>query len=780
MRHGIADTTASGVAGARVVAKTSVVAAIRGQSRQASGEHPRHMAQAGPADQTGKETTMQSPKRPKDCFEGMPRPTAQKGSVPPTRNRWYQLCHTAPVICLLTASGAIANPDERLRHFLSLSLEELMEQKVTISTQTARSLSNAPSAVSVITAEDIKATGATNLVDVLQGVPGIYIRYSQFGFRPLISFRGANDKQTLVMVNGAPMSDLMWRLGIFWKGLPASVIDRVEIIRGPGSALFGTDASAGVINVITKTAGGISENEAGVRVGSFNTLNGWLQYGGQWNGLDVAVTADLARTDGHGPLIDSDAQSRSDLAFGTTASLAPGDAGYGWQNTDLRFSLSNANWRLLADYTRHDNLATGLTGAGALDPITEGTDNRLDIGLLYDNEQFSADWGVNAELRYRYIDYTSGDGFQEWPPGHSDASGNYPAGVINQMTSAEQRLSAEAGGIYHGIDDHAIRVGAGYVWQDLYHVEQWVNSGVGGNGIALPAGGPPVDISDTPYAFAPEKTRHNIYVYLQDEWAIARDWELTVGARYDHYSDFAGSLTPRLALVWQTSDQLTTKLLYGQAFRAPYYQELYAETSFSLPNPDLDPERSETWELALSFTPHDELYLGMNLFRFEQRDVISLQPVAGQSKLQYQNAGEHRIHGLELEGRWQAAQSLRLAANFTLNDPDSSRYREIGLPRQQAYLRADWQFLPGWHWNVQTNWIGERDRSAGDLRAPVDDHLITDSTLRYAGIRHWEFALSVRNLFDVDAREFMRSSIPNDLPLPGRSIYAEARYLLDN
>ena len=93
------------------------------------------------------------------------------------------------------------------------------------------------------------------------------------------------------------------------------------------------------------------------------------------------------------------------------------------------------------------------------DPVTEGTDNRLDIGLLYDNEQFSADWGVNAELRYRYIDYTSGDGFREWPPGHTDASGIYPAGVFNQMTSAEQRLSGEAGGIYHGIDDHAIRMG---------------------------------------------------------------------------------------------------------------------------------------------------------------------------------------------------------------------------------------------------------------------------------------------------------------------------------
>ena len=698
----------------------------------------------------------------------------------PARTRWHALHRTTVVVGLLAASAAAANSDERFRHLLSLSLEDLMDQKVTISTQTARSLNNAPSTVSVVTADDIKATGATNLVEVLQGVPGIYVRYSQFGFRPLISFRGANDKQTLLMVNGAPMSDLMWRLGIFWKGLPVSAIDRVEIIRGPGSALFGTDASAGVINVITKTAGKIGENEAGLRIGSFDTQNGWLNYGGQWNGFEVAMTADLSRTDGHDPLIDSDAQSRSDLAFGTTASLAPGEARYGWQNTDLRFSLSADNWRLLADYIRHDNLATGMTGAGALDPVTEGTDNRLDIGLLYDNEQFSADWGVSAELRYRYLDYTSGDGFQEWPPGHTDASGVYPSGVINQMTSAEQRLSGEAGGLYHGIDGHAIRMGAGYVWQDLGHVEQWVNSGVDGNGNALPAGGPLVDISDTPYAFAPEKTRHNIYVYLQDEWAIARDWELTVGARYDHYSDFAGSLTPRLALVWQTSEQLTTKLLYGQAFRAPYYQELYAETSFSLPNPNLDPERSETWELAFSYAPHDDLHLGMNLYRFEQRDVISLQPVAGQTKLQYQNAGEHRIHGLELEGWWQPTELVRLAANFTLNDPDSSFYREIGLPKQQAYLRADWQFKPGWNWNAQTNWVGERDRGAGDGRAPVDAQLVTDSTLRYAGIRRWEFALSIRNLFDVDAREYMRSSIANDLPLPGRSVYAEARYLLDN
>jgi iron complex outermembrane receptor protein len=316
-------------------------------------------------------------------------------------------------IGLLSACSAQADGDARLRHLLSLGLEQLMQQKVTISTHTEQPLSRAPSVVTLITADDIRATGATNLAEVLQGVPGIYIRYQHFGLRPLISFRGANNKQTLLMINGAPMSDLMWRLGIFWKGLPTSMIERVEIIRGPGSALFGTDASAGVINVITKTAGKIEGSQAGVRGASNDSQSAWLQYGGVWNGFDLGVTADLSTTDGHDPLIATDAQTGNDLANTTSASLAPGHAGYGYRNSDLRFSLASDRWRLHLDYARHDDLETGMTGAGALDPVTEGSDSRFDVALLYDDKRFSEHWGVDAELRYRHIDYTSGDGFQE-------------------------------------------------------------------------------------------------------------------------------------------------------------------------------------------------------------------------------------------------------------------------------------------------------------------------------------------------------------------------------
>lgn len=668
--------------------------------------------------------------------------------------------HSLLFLTLFHASFAQASSDERFEHFLSLSLEELMSQEISISTNTKQTLSKASAVVSIITADDIKATGATNLVDVLEGVPGIHIRANQFAFRPLIQFRGANATQTLLMVNGVPMRDLMWGFGIFWKGLPVSMIDRVEIIRGPGSAMFGADASAGVINVITKTAGKIQQSELGGRAGSFNTQTAWAQHGGSWQGYDVGLTAEVYHTDGHAPYIGADRQTADDPA----SSLAPATAPYGWRNEDVRFSVAKGDWRLLADYMRHHDLAIGLTGGGVLDPVTRASDSLYNIDLLYGNEKFSDHWGLNAELRYHHLEYTSGDGFQERPPGYFDGTTTYPDGMINQMRSAEWRRSFEVSGLYSGWNQHAIRIGAGMTQQDLYSVEQIVTDTA--NPTQL------IDISDTPGAFAPETVRTIHHLYLQDVWAISDLLELTAGARYDHYSDFGDTLNPRLALVWQNSKKLTTKLMYGQAFRAPSYQELYASTSYAQPNDNLDPERSQTVDLVLSYSASSKLQLNVSLFNFQQQDLIRRNATSGQ----YENTGDYTIRGVELEAQWQAARDVKVAGNVTLRNQDESVYRAVDEADRDAYLRVDWGFRPSWNWNLQGNWIGERPRAATDLRPAATAYLITDTTMRYAGSDNWEFAASVRNLFDVDARASTSAAVPDDLPLPRRSLYAELRY----
>lgn len=660
----------------------------------------------------------------------------------------------------LSAQADHADSHEQLDHFLSLSLEELMNQEVTISTNTKQRLSKAPAVVSVITADDIKATGATNLVDVLEGVPGIHVRAHYFGDRPLIQFRGAKATQTLLMINGVPHRDLIWGFSIYWKGLPASIIDRVEIIRGPGSALFGADASAGVINVITKTAGNIDQSIAGVRVGSFNSRTAWVQHGETLNGYNINFTAELSTTDGHDPYIAADRQT-----VDSEPSLAPGNAEYGWKNRDIRFSAAKDHWRLLADYTSHSDLEIGMVGRGVIDPLTEARDSRYNIDLLYNNDRYSKDWGLNAELRYHHLDYTSGDGYQEHPADHTGI-GNYVNGDINQQSSAEHRYVLNVTGLYNGIKNHEINVGTGITVQDLYYVEHWVTTSAADPTLK--------DLSDTSSAFAPENARTISHIYLQDLWSISDTVQLTAGGRYDHYSDFGSTFNPRLAMVWNSTDKLTTKLMYGEAFRAPSYLELYA-ASYAQPNPNLNPEGSQTVELAFDYNASNNLQLNFNLFQYKQTDIIRINWGTGK----FENQGNHTIHGIEMEAQWQAAQNLKLSGNVTLRDQENSPsgYRALDEADEAAYLRMDWGFKPDWNWNVQANWLGKRLRmQTNDTRPSAPAYLLVDTTVRYAHSDHWEVAASIRNLLDDNALSALSTSVPDDLPLPGRNYYAELQY----
>ena len=679
------------------------------------------------------------------------------------------LCLTIP-----HSPASLASTDDKLEHFISLSLEELISLETTIATATKHTTSKAPAVVTLITSEDIKATGATNLIDVLEGVPGIHVKFDYFGNRPLVSFRGNKPNQTLLMVNGNSMKDLTWGFGFFWKGLSANIIERIEIIRGPGSALFGADASAGVINVITKTAGQIKHSEASVRAGSFNTQTAWMQHGDNWKGYNINVTAEIHTSDGHAPIIETDFQTTLDRIFGTTVTESPGNANYGWKQQDIRFSIAKDHWRLHTDYIARKDVEIGLTGAGILDPLTQAKDSLLNIDLFYTNDSLFNNWTVNAELRYQNLDYDSGEGFRETPPGFDDGSGPYPDGQLNHISAAERRFIAEASALYSGIKHHSIRLGSGYNWQDLYSVEHARNFDEDATGTIITPGDPVVDISDTPYAILPEETRKITYFFLQDVWNINNQWELTTGARYDDYNDFGSTFNPRLALVWQTSNKLTSKLMYGEAFRAPSYLQLFAITSRATPNPDLKPEQSKTWDLQFNFTASKTLQLSMNLFNYELSDIIERD-----INKKYQNTGTQTIRGIELEAQWQIFDNLLMSGNFTTRNQDEE-FRDYSQPEKEAYARIDWGFKKNWSWNIQANWINERDRdvitTTPDTRPALSSQTITDSTLRYVASNHLEVAISIRNIFDIEAKEFTGKGIPNDFPLPERNAYVEARY----
>lgn len=614
-----------------------------------------------------------------------------------------------------------------------MDLDQLMNLEVEIATGTKKSLSKAPAVVTLITADDLKKTGYTNAIEALEMVPGIHVRFNRMGYSPFIHFRGTNTNQTLLMVNGQSMRShaSAWPQDQFWKGLPVSAVERIEIVRGPGSALYEANASAGVINIITKTAGTIEESEASVRVGSFNTQEAWVQHGTQWNGYDVGMTAELMSTDGHDPLFRNDA---TEYPTNTTRTLD-----LRWKNADLRGYLAGDLWRLQADYTRQHDVNIGLNGGGLYDETAAGDTTRFNLAWLFKDQQYSEEWGLDAEVRYQKLKYDSGDGFT------TSTSG----GDLNQEGATEQLLKTEVSGLYSGMAGHSVRIGGGVSYQEIYDIMD-LDGGV---------------VDTTPFVTDHSRTTHSLF--LQDVWQINEKWELTAGNRWDYYTDFGNTSNARITLVWQTSDELITKLMYGEGFRPLTFREMDNPPG-SNPVTGLG-EKTRTHELALTWKASEQLTLGTNLFVFNIEDMVR----AGSSD-RYEE--EWTTRGIEIEGTWQPKKDLRFSGNITARNPDNNNSRKEYEPSKDAYLRMDWRYQPEWNLNLQANWIAGRERKDSDAREDMDNNFIVDSTVRFSGLKEWELAASVRNLFDDDAMEHTGGSNRGDLPLPERNFFVEARY----
>ncbi len=683
---------------------------------------------------------------------------------------------------MVAATPAHANTDEDA--LWDLPLEELGQIRVvSIASGTATPLDKAAAITSVISAEDIAAIGATDLDEVLETVPGLHVNRSDQAFAPKYIFRGitsTSNPQALLLINGIPATTAMFgNRGNAWGGMPVKAIQRIEVIRGPGSALYGADAYAGVINIITKSPDDIDGVITGARAGSFDTRAAWVEAATDWNNTDISLVLEHQSTDGWRRSIDRDAQTNFDEAFNTSASLAPGPVNTSADQLEARLELAGERWQFRAGLQDRRNLGTGPGLAEALDP--EGHYESQRINLDYSYHWLEVADGLDIEARASYFNLTQepeNDIFL-FPPGAF--AGAFPEGFIGNPGYKERQVRLDLNSIYSNFDNHRILSGIGAFWADLYEVSESKNF----NPDFSPKG-QVVDVSDDPdQVWMPEEDRKNYYAFVQDEWQFAQNWQLVSGLRYDYYADFGETVNPRAALIWATTDNLTTKLLYGRAFRAPSLNEQYAANNPILGgNDDLDPETIDTVELALAYQASSRLFYGVNVFYYEIDDLINAEPTAGAVSSQYQNSGKRKGHGGELEASYQALDNLNLIANYAYQRAeDQESDQSVGeAPNHQAYARVEWRIVPAWALNTQVNWVGEQKRAPSDAREPVDDYTTVDVTARTYGLWHgFDLAVSVRNAFNADARapspySDPRPNIPGDYPLPGRSAYVEAQY----
>jgi len=657
---------------------------------------------------------------------------------------------------------------------------------ISITTGAAQPITRAPAVASVITAQDIEAIGATDLDDVLETVPGLHVSHSALGYAPIYTIRGIATQynpEVLVLTNGIPMSSAFaGDRGNVWGGLPVDNIARIEVIRGPGSALYGADAFSGVINIITKTAADIEGTQVGGRLSSFNTQDAWLLHGSKLGPLDVAGYLRLGRTDGSKETIGADAQTALDSMLGTHASHAPGATNLGYDSVDASLDVALNKWRLRASLKQRDHGETGPGVAQALDPTGRNYSQRITGDLTYQDKNLAEDWDVSLQGSYYYLNEKSS--LVLYPPG-TNFDGNpahtFADGMIGNPSKWEKHFRFSASAFYTGFDKHRIRIGAGSENDNLYKLQESKNyQYVGLVPTPLPA---VIDVTGAG-AFLTPHERTVKYLYVQDEWNVAHDWTLTGGIRRDQYSDFGGTTNPRLALVWDAAYNVTAKLLAGHAFRAPSFQELYnVNNPVATGNPNLKPETISTVEAAVSWQPSGALQFNANVFHYKMRDIIRFMPDS--TGFTAQNTGSQTGNGAEFEASWDVDRRLRLSGNYAYQRSiNNTTNADAGdAPHHHLYLRADWRFGIDWQGSVQINHVAGRDRVAGDPRPPVPNYHTADVTLRNgkATSGRWDFSFSIYNLFNATVLEPSPYSasglyIPGDFPMAGRSARLQARY----
>lgn len=695
---------------------------------------------------------------------------------------------------LLLPYAQISRADaDEMEEFFSMSPAELSEISVTIASGTPKPVFRSAGSISVVTEEQIKTMGATTLSEVIETIPGIHTSVDALSQVPVYTVRGIGNEsnsQILMLMDGTRINTPLHASMDFGPDLPLAAIKRIEVIRGPGSAVYGADAFAGVINIITKKAPDIKGFQTGVRAGNWNTQSGWGQYGNYWNGWDFAANIQYQGTDGDsGRIIQADNQSQIDKLLGTQASHAPGAMNTQLKSINSHFNLRRKYWDI--GFWANNTLTSGTRAGpgGTLDPNGNANGDQYLGDIRFSTEDWFDNWEFQSHLSYLNSDVRAN--IHTFPanaklPIGSDGdidfnSTNFTTfldGTIDKLDYSQQIPSIELTSIFTGIDDHQLRFSTIFRYEDVFvdrHLTNYGRGTIDGNAPPTTVDGTLKDVTGTEFSFLKNTHRTIWSGVLQDEWQIANDWLLTSGVRFDHYSDFGNTVNPRLALVWDINRQLTGKLMYGRAFRAPNFYELSLQNNPSLTrNFSLRPETINTGELAFDYRPSSSLRTALNLYYYRLEDLIAPAPTG--ATLQYKNTGGQDGYGTEFEWNWQFSEQWNIFGNYAWQHSRnlSTDKRVTGIPQHQLYIAAIWHFLPKWQFQTQLKWIGARSRDPSDTK-PLNDYQTVDFTLRSSRLwEHVNFAASLRNAFDNNNFEPARlQGYPSNFPLPGRSFYLE-------
>lgn len=633
---------------------------------------------------------------------------------------------------------------------------EVPVETVVSASKYEQKITRAPASVTIVTAAEIAAYGHRTLAEVLRSVRGLYAsddsNYSYLGARGFLR-PGDYNSRVLVLVDGHRMNDNIYDSVYFGRdnAIAPEAIDRVEVIRGPSSSIYGSSAFLGVVNLVTKRGAQLDGAELSTEAGSFGSYRSRLGYGGRLaSGAELSLSATYYHSNGEprkyypefDQRISSDPRATHDgYAANADAETALGFSG-NYTYRDLTISASFSS--------RTKTVPTASFGTEFNDARNRTDDVRGYLDLAH-SHQLHPDLRLLTRVFYDVYSY-HGDYVYDLA-----GSGRLSDRILNKDRAFGDWVGTECQLTAKLLQRHTLVFGAEL--RENLRQEQTSY----------------YDLAPRLYATDDSRRSQTLALYTQGEFALGSQVLLNTGIRFDHYfGSFGGTTNPRVGLIYNPQERTTLKLLYGRAFRAPNVYE-----RFYVPNPfvRLVPEKTHTFEFAVEhyFARHHRVSL--SVYRYQVSDLLT-QTISPTGDIYFENLDRAEATGLELELEGKYSAGLRVRTSYALQrTKDVTAGTDLsGSPRHLPKAGLIQSFARGrCTAGLELQYHGTARTLAGaTARAFTIGNLTLTARPPVRGV---EVSASLYNLFDTSYGYPGGEDHTQDiLPQPGRTLWLKATY----
>jgi len=579
------------------------------------------------------------------------------------------------------------------------------------------SASRSANAITVIDSKQLKNRAALSVSDLLRDVPGLAVSRSGVqGSATQIRVRGAEANHLLVLIDGVEANDPSQSDELNWGTLSAADIERIEVIRGPQSSLRGSDAMAGVVNIVTRRADRPLSVNLFSETGSFGTYNSGLSIGSKQGDFDGRLSVNHIETEGENI-------SRT------------GSEKDGYRNTNINL---NAGWTV-SDELRLSVAARQSDGMNEFD-----ADGDFD-GLVDDQEKVSE--FRNSTMRIQG-DYVSADGrFQHKLVIAQSNNDNeaFDTGVLGTYTSSTKDQYQYVGSAFWDESSQRLSVLAEREEEDFQQRGAIDDYGIYGI-----------------YDPNQDRERNTDSIAIEYRNDISDALSLAASARYDDNSEFDSANTVRVEAVYQLNDGTRLRSAYGTAIKNPTFTERFGFYTNFIGNPSLEPEESTSWELGIDQMLFDNsLTLSATLFDTELKNEINgsaVDPVTfGYTAVNKE--GKSQRQGVELTAIGTLTNSLSLNAAYTYTDSvewddEAGVYiDEVRRARHMASLNLSWQAMDNLHINTNVQHNGSQTDVVFPDIVALDSYTLVNLNANFSATEKLDVYLRLDNLFDESYEE---------------------------